>query len=179
MEEAAPPPQEPAVEDVEDVKAEEPAVPPAAAAGAPGVVLGPRMRKRTVNAEYVQVYDDELYASEDSEDGEPYQRGKHRRAGGGSTPAQRAKRVRRQRDGSAAATTAWRARACAGGGSASVAPTLCAVAEALAVPATQSKRETLEQSHEARVAHGVGFDPYMLRRAARRAARASPVSDAT
>ena len=27
------------------------------------------------------------------------------------------------------------------------------------------KRETLEQSHEAEVARGVGFDPYTLRRA--------------
>jgi hypothetical protein len=35
----------------------------------------------------------------------------------------------------------------------------------------QMKRETLEQSHEAAVARGVGFDPYTLRRALQRQRR--------
>jgi hypothetical protein len=86
-----------AVPPAEEVKAEEAAVPPPAAAAAAGLVLGPRMRKRVVDSEYVHMYDDELYASEDSlSDGAPYRGGK-RRAGGGSTPAQRAKQVRPRR----------------------------------------------------------------------------------
>ena len=78
----------------EEVKAEE-AAPVAATAAPEGLVLAEkRQRKRTVNAEYVQLYDEEMYASEGSgSDGEP-RRGGKRRAGGGSTPAQRAKRVR-------------------------------------------------------------------------------------
>ena len=77
-----------------ETKAEvEDAVPPPAAAA--GVVLGPRVRKRVVDTEYVQLYDDEMYESDGSlSDGAPYRAGK-RRAGGGSTPAQRARRVRR------------------------------------------------------------------------------------
>lgn len=90
--EEPPPPEvvEPAVQ--EEVKAEEAVAPPAAAAAA-GVVLGPRMRKRAVDSQYVQLHDDEMYDSEDSLSDEPARGGK-RRAGGGSTPAQRAKRVR-------------------------------------------------------------------------------------
>jgi hypothetical protein len=89
--EEPPPPEalvEPAVQ--EEVKVEEAALPPPAAAA---VVLGPRMRKRAVDSQYVQLHDDEMYDSEDSQSDEPARGGK-RRAGGGSTPAQRAKRVR-------------------------------------------------------------------------------------
>ena len=78
----------------EEVKAEE-AVRVVVAAAAEGLLLPEkRQRKRTVNAEYVQLYDEEMYASDGSGSyGEP-RRGGKRRAGGGSTPAQRAKRVR-------------------------------------------------------------------------------------
>ena len=93
----------------EEVKAEQ-AEPVAAAAAPEGLVLTEkRQRKRTVNAEYVELYDDEMYASEGSgSDGEP-RRGGKRRAGGGSTPAQRAKRVR----GCDAAARWCHARLCA------------------------------------------------------------------
>jgi hypothetical protein len=56
------------------------------------------MRKRAVDSQYVQLHDDEMYDSEDSQSDEPARGGK-RRAGGGSTPAQRAKRVRWPRSG--------------------------------------------------------------------------------
>jgi hypothetical protein len=91
--EEPPPPEvvvEPAV--AEEVKAEEAVAPPAAAAAA-AVVLGPRMRKRVVDSDFLHTYDDEMYDSEDSLSDEPARGGK-RRAGGGFTPAQRAKRVR-------------------------------------------------------------------------------------
>ena len=100
---------EPAVADAaiiapaaEEVKAEVVHAPVAVAAAAEGLVLGPRQRKRVVNAEYVELYDEEMYASDDSGSDGELRRGGKRRAGGGSTPAQRAKRVR---DGSDAAGT--------------------------------------------------------------------------
>ena len=79
-----------------EMKAEEAVAPPAVASAAE--VLGPRMRKRVVDSEYVQMYDDEMYDSEDSLSDAPARGGK-RRAGGGFTPAQRAKRVRWPRSG--------------------------------------------------------------------------------
>jgi hypothetical protein len=87
-----PPAQE--VPAAEEVKAEE-AAPVAVAAAAEGLLLPEkRQRKRTVNAEYVQLYDEDMYASEGSGSDDEPRRGGKRRAGGGSTPAQRAKRVR-------------------------------------------------------------------------------------